>query len=114
MRADGQEPDKRRERRTSGPLTAKSISIKGAERKFGGGARKADELTSGDLWRVPVCGGLSESRGSLNAAQKSAEGIVGRWRRLTRAGHSPERGETARARRGGNGRTKARTVWSGK
>lgn len=30
-------------------MTAKSISIKGAERKFGGCAWKAEKLTSGDL-----------------------------------------------------------------
>ena len=33
----------------SGALTEKSISIKDAERRSGGGARKAAELTSGDL-----------------------------------------------------------------
>ncbi len=52
MRADVQEPDMRRERRASGPVIAKPISIKGAERKFGGCVRKAVELTSGDLLRV--------------------------------------------------------------
>jgi hypothetical protein len=41
------------------------------------------------------------------AMQKSAEGIVGRRRRSARAGHSPERGETARARTTGNERLKA-------
>ena len=30
-------------------MTAKSISIKGAKRKFGGCAWKAEKLTSGDL-----------------------------------------------------------------
>jgi len=39
-------------RRTSGQMIAKSTSIKGAGRKFGGCARKAVELTSGDLRRV--------------------------------------------------------------
>jgi len=39
----------RRERRTSGQVTAKSKSIKGAERKSGGCARKAVGLTSGEL-----------------------------------------------------------------
>ena len=52
MRADGQKPDMRRERGASGPVVAKPISIKDAERRFGGGARKAVELTSGDLLRV--------------------------------------------------------------
>ena len=58
-------------------MTAKSISIKGAKRKSGGRARKAVELTSGDLRRVPEPG-LREPRGVLTAAQKSAEGIVAR------------------------------------
>jgi hypothetical protein len=50
----------RRERGTSDLLIAKSVSIKHAERKSGDGARKAAELTSGDL----------------AGRQKSAEGIV--------------------------------------
>jgi hypothetical protein len=37
-------------------MIAKSISIKGAERKSGGCALKAVELTSGGLSRVPVKG----------------------------------------------------------
>src|SRR5271170_980726 len=52
MRVDGQEPGTRRERRTSGPLTAKSISIKDAKRRPGDRARKATELTPGDLFCV--------------------------------------------------------------
>ena len=52
VRVDGQKPDIRRERRTSGQLTAKSISIKGAKRRFGDCAQKAAELTPGDLLRV--------------------------------------------------------------
>ena len=52
VRVDGQEPDTRRQRRTSGQLTAKSISIKGAKRRSGGCAQKAAELTPGDLLRV--------------------------------------------------------------
>jgi hypothetical protein len=48
-RVDEQKPDTRRERGTSSLLTAKSISIKNAERRFGDCARKAAELTSGDL-----------------------------------------------------------------
>jgi hypothetical protein len=59
----------------SGQLTAKSISIKGAERKSDGCARKAAELTSGDLAGVPDSG-LRKPRGGLNAGQKSAEGVV--------------------------------------
>jgi hypothetical protein len=42
----------RREHGTSGRLTAKSISIKHAERRSGDGAQKAAELTPGDL---PCC-----------------------------------------------------------
>ena len=41
--------DTRRQRRTSGRLTAKSISIKCAKRRSGDCARKAAELTPGDL-----------------------------------------------------------------
>ena len=52
MRVDGQIPDIRRERRTSGQLTAKSVSIKDAKRRSGGCARKTVELTPGDLFRV--------------------------------------------------------------
>ena len=75
MRADGQKPNKRRERWASGPVIAKPISIKGAERRFGGGARKAVEITSGGLlvvadWR------LRASQDVLTHEQKSAEGIV--------------------------------------
>jgi len=43
----------RRERWTSEQLIAKSVSVKSAERKSGGCARKAVGLTSGDLRRVP-------------------------------------------------------------
>jgi hypothetical protein len=42
----------RRERRASGPGTAKPISIKGAKRKSGGDAPKAVELTLGGLPQV--------------------------------------------------------------
>ena len=90
-------------------MTAKSISIKSAWRRSGGCVRKAVVLTSGDLGRVPEKG-LRGSRETLTAIQKSAEGKVARGRRITRSGHSPERGETARVRRTGNGRGKARTV----
>ena len=44
MRADGQKPDMRRQRRTSGQRVAKSISIKDAKRRCGSCARKATEL----------------------------------------------------------------------
>jgi hypothetical protein len=45
-------PDTRRERRTSGQLTAKPISIKDAKGRSGDCAQKAAKLTSGDLLRV--------------------------------------------------------------
>ena len=54
MRVDGQIPDIRRQCRTSGQLTAKFISIKGAKRRSGGCAQKAAELTPGDLFRVAL------------------------------------------------------------
>ena len=76
MRVDGQEPDMRRERWTSGRLVAKSIFIKDAKRRFGNCARKATELTPGGLRRVPSSE-LGKPRGDPTAAQKSAEGIVG-------------------------------------
>ena len=62
--------------RTSGHMTAKSISIKGTGCKPGGCAPKAVELTSGDLPRVPNSG-LRVERSILTGRQKSAEGIVG-------------------------------------
>ena len=80
MRADGQKPDRRRERRASGPVIAKPISIKDAERRFGGGARKAVEITSGGLLAV-AHSRLRVSQDALTGEQKSAEGIV-----LTRVG----------------------------
>jgi len=49
VRVDGQKLGIRRERRTSGRLTAKSISIKDAKRRSGDCARKAAELTPGGL-----------------------------------------------------------------
>jgi len=49
VRVDGQKPDMRRERRTSERRTAKSTSIKDAERRSGDCARKAVELTPGEL-----------------------------------------------------------------
>ena len=76
MRVDGQEPDMRRERRTSGRRVAKSIFIKDAKRRFGNCARKATELTPGGLLRVPSSE-LRASQGVLTAVQKSAEGVLG-------------------------------------
>ena len=63
-------------RRTSWQLTTKSISIKGTGCKFGGCARKAVELTSGDLPFVPESG-LRVERSILTVRQKSAEDVVG-------------------------------------
>jgi hypothetical protein len=66
-------------RRTSGQMTAKSISIKGAGCKSGGCALKAAELTSGDLPFVPESG-LRVERSILTGRQKSAAGVVVRQR----------------------------------
>jgi len=62
--------------RTSGQVTAKSISIKGTGCKSGGCVRKAVELTSGDLPVVPESG-LKMERFILTVRQKSAEGVIG-------------------------------------
>ena len=62
--------------RTSGPMTAKSISIKGTGCKSGGCAPKAVELTSGDLPCVPESG-LRAKQFVLTGRQKSAEGVLG-------------------------------------
>ena len=75
MRAEGHEPGRRRERWASGRFTTKPIPTKGAERRPGGCARKAAELTPGGLHRV-AGRRLRASRGVLSAVQKSAEGIV--------------------------------------
>lgn len=75
-------------------MTAKSPSIKGAKRKFGGCAWKALKLTSGDLSSVPNSR-LRGSQDSLIGRQKSAEGVVAAS--VCRARHSSERRETARA-----------------
>jgi hypothetical protein len=56
-------------------VTAKPISIKGAGCKFGGCARKAVELTSGDLPLVSQSG-LRVERSILTGRQRSAEGVV--------------------------------------
>lgn len=56
-------------------MTAKSTSIKGAKRKFGGCAWKAVKLTSGGLLIVSNSG-LGRSRDLPISEQKSAEGIV--------------------------------------
>ena len=56
-------------------MTAKPISIKGTGCKFGGGVRKAVELTSGDLSFVAKSG-LRVERFTLIVWQKSAAGVV--------------------------------------
>ena len=71
----------RREHRASWQLTTKPISIKGAKRKFGGGVRKAVELTWGDLPLVSKSR-LRIEQSILTGWQKSAlalaqEGVVG-------------------------------------
>src|SRR6266851_3953122 len=95
-RADGQEPDKkRRERWTSGRLTAKSISIKNAGRKSGGCALTAVELTSGGLRRCRPCPLWSDWRlggEPPNAAQESAGGIVGLGEAAARRGQDRSAG----------------------
>jgi hypothetical protein len=60
-------------------MTAKPVSIKGTGCKFGGCARKAVELTSGDLLFVPESG-LRGERSTLTGQQKSAAGKVVRER----------------------------------
>jgi len=72
---DGQKPNTRRKHRTSGQRTAKSISIKDAKRRFGDSARKAAELTPGDLSRVASATEIAARH--LTAGQKSAEGVLG-------------------------------------
>ena len=74
VRVDGQEPDTRRQHRTSGQLTAKSTSIK---------VRSVDSaMVHGRRLSLPqeICfvspRRLRLPKGSLTAEQKSAEGIV--------------------------------------
>ena len=62
--------------RTSGPLIAKSISIKDQGCRSDRGARKAIELTQGGLHHVPTLE-LRKPQGDLTGAQESAEGEVG-------------------------------------
>lgn len=75
--------------RTSGHVTAKSISIKGTGCKSGGCALKAVELTSGDLPFV-LYSGLRVERLILTGRQKSAEGVLGT--RVLKARTVPARG----------------------
>ena len=66
----------RRQRWTSKPCFAKSISIKSGKRRSDGYAQKAAGITPGDLFCV-VGTRLRKPRGDLTAGQKSAEGVVG-------------------------------------
>ena len=70
----------RRQRWTSKPCFAKSISIKSGKRRSDGYARKAAGITPGDLFCVAKTR-LGSSRGGLTAGQKSAEGVLSRKRR---------------------------------
>jgi hypothetical protein len=75
--------------RTSGPMTVKSISIKGTGCKSGGCVRKAVEITSGDLPFVSEAR-LRIEQSVLTGRQKSAEGVVGT--RVLKARTVPARG----------------------
>ena len=81
MRVDGQKTGIRRERRTSGQRTAKSISIKGAKRRPGDCARKAAELTPGDLSCVARATEAVERQ-----SDRKAEVSIGRSRSSRRQG----------------------------
>jgi len=71
--------DMRRERQTSGQLTAKSVSIKDAERKSDDCALKAAGITSGDLF---LCCGFA-TEGAARQPDRRAEVSRGRssWQR---------------------------------
>src|SRR5208282_3657824 len=108
VRVDGQEPDMRRERWTSGRLVAKSIFIKDAKRRSGNCAWKATELTPGGLLRVPT----SELRASQGVLTADAEVSRGHIRPSSRQGEwgtpKPKGGETDRPSRERG--PKARTI----
>jgi integrase len=76
-RVDGQKPNTRREHRTSGQRTVKSISINGAKRRFGDCARKAAELTPGDL----LC--VAELIIRFSHLQLPSDRLRRRWRLLS-------------------------------
>lgn len=82
-RPDEQKPDRGSAGRTSGPMTAKSISIKHRRCRFGGCAAKVIELTSGDLSRVA----------KLEASRRATERIARFVDRATEVsrGHSSRR-----------------------
>jgi len=111
VRVDGQEPDRRRKRRTSRRLTAKSISIK---------ARSVDSATvHRRRLNLPqeICSvsprRLRPSNGGLTAVQKSAEGVVGHdVGKASEALQQPKGGATDRPNR--KRWLKARTRRSGR
>jgi len=75
------EPDTRRQRGASGQLTAKPISIKYAERRSGGSAQKAVELTPGDLLCV-----VSATEAVARQSDRRAEVSIGHIRPCRRQG----------------------------
>ena len=75
MRVDGQEPDMRRERWTSGRLVAKSIFIKDAKRRSGNCA-KATELTPGGLLPCSNFGTEGRRQGVLTADAEVSRGHI--------------------------------------
>jgi len=75
VRVDGQEPDIRRRHRTSGQLTAEVHFHPGAKRRFGDGARKAAELTPGDLLRVALATEAAERQPDRGAEVSIGHGI---------------------------------------
>jgi hypothetical protein len=74
VQVDGQKPDRRRQHRTSGQLTAKSASIKvrSVDSAIVHGRRLSlpQEVCSVSRWRLRL------PKGDLTAEQKSASGIV--------------------------------------
>src|SRR6266851_6718963 len=103
MRVDEQKADMRRQRWTSRPCFAKSISIKNGKRRSDDCAWKAAGITPGDLSSV-VATRLGESRDDLTWRQKSAEGVVCAEQRVVQEGRSPSgaRMRSAVSKSGGN------------
>src|SRR5260370_35679804 len=90
MGVDEQRPDMRRQRGTSRPCSAKSISIKNGKCRSGDCAGKAAGITPGDLFWVAATR-LRPPRGGLTAGQKSAEGTVVKTAGESRKERRPER-----------------------
>jgi len=91
---------KRRERWTSGQLTAKPISIKSAERKSGGCARKAARLTSGELRRAPQ--GAERAERLFDRGAEVSSGHSRREQSVHSIGTLARKRRNGRARRTGN------------